>query len=149
MNNKLSKSEFHAEFIHDIIEMEYKADALRVLARECAQKANIIKTKGEDICKNAGFLHYDQALEQKSQYDKTAEELYTKALYLEKQADILDKNKNKMYDMNIIPPDYRDLVYLFGFYKIFRNNLADTMREAVQRSNEQCEWYLHHQYWGI
>ena len=36
-----------------------------------------------------------------------------------------------MYDMNIIPPDYRDLVYLFGFYKIFRNNLADTMREAV------------------
>ena len=26
-------------------------------------------------------------------------------------------NKDKMYDMNIIPPDYRDLVYLFGFYK--------------------------------
>ena len=367
MNNKLSKSEFHAEFIHDIIEMEYKANALRTLAGECRRKENEIRKQGEYFCeetkkqidKNKEKLNrvirnkqlngtvkteyetrceveykeiprkfwswmrisliwigcfignillycwngeiewnvwiligmivlsiclailinwiiilikptkyksdivekqvekqivnkfpydsrveesiryalrcaknnYTQALEQKSQYDKTAEELYTKALYLEKQADILDKNKDKMYDMNIIPPDYRDLVYLFGFYKIFRNNLADTMREAVllyeerdyrekalnalnrignklgliseyimdmsdnlyrigndvnfmsgeiqnirviqednndqqnemmreiratryaneavQRSNEQCEWYLHHQYWGI
>lgn len=375
MNNKLSKSEFHAEFIHDIIEMEYKANALRTLAGQCRKKANGVQKEWKESCEKArtwmlerenvrnrvkatfcidkpidkpvfpeyktiyetknidtprkkfsvsriaviwflifvsimmvpfvaeflieriayekmgyffillailtiilavllNFLFvflcpmkhesyveekkikiekpkynygnieknaeewletakkdYQMILDEKPQYDKTAEELYTKALYLEKQADILDKNKNKMYDMNIIPPDYRDLVYLFGFYKIFRNNLADTMREAVllyeerdyrekalnalnrignklgliseyimdmsdnlyrigndvnfmsgeiqnirviqednndqqnemmreiratryaneavQRSNEQCEWYLHHQYWGI
>ncbi|MBQ8497755.1 MAG: hypothetical protein IJ489_09930 [Clostridia bacterium] len=33
--------------------------------------------------------------------------------------------------MNVIPPDYRDLRCLFELYRIFYNNLADTMREAI------------------
>lgn len=358
MNGKLSKSEFHAEYIHDIIEMEYKANALRVLAGECRKRARNLKKEAEICCEtskelmdenneklnkiiqhrkldthkiqyetksrnvarkrfsisrlaliwflifimsivvmpfifayfveviryeemgyflvlfivstiiltffanwifllisptevefyeieqkvnyplieqnattrlNASKKKYEQALEKKTQHEKTADDLYAKALYLEKQADVLDSNRHKIYALNIIPPDYRELTYLLGFYKIFHNDLADTMREAiliyeerdyrqkslsalnrignqlgliseyimdmsdnlyrigndinfmsgeiqniraiqentndqqkemieeiratryaneaVQRSNEQCEWYLHHQYW--
>ena len=64
MNNKLSKSEFHAEFIHDIIEMEYKANALRTMAGECRRKENEIRKQGEYFCE-----------ETKKQIDKNKEKL--------------------------------------------------------------------------
>ncbi len=49
----------------------------------------------------------------------------------------LERQKKKLYAVNIIPPDYRfmDCVLVFDF--IFRNGLADTMREAVANYEER------------
>lgn len=52
-------------------------------------------------------------------------------------ADSLHNNKNKLYSINIIPPDYRELDCVLMFHQIFRNDLADTMREAVKIYEER------------
>lgn len=44
----------------------------------------------------------------------------------------IKKNIQKMHEaVNIIPLDYRDMDCILTFQQIFRNDLADTMREAV------------------
>lgn len=49
----------------------------------------------------------------------------------ENQASEIDKIKQKMHRFNVIPEDYRDVGCLLELYKIFKNNLADNMREAI------------------
>ena len=51
--------------------------------------------------------------------------------FLATQISEIEKNKQKLYSLNIVPPDYRELDCLIEFDQIFRNDLADTMREAV------------------
>ena len=46
MGTELTKSKYHADFIHDIIKKEYQADALYSLARECQHKADGIRQEG-------------------------------------------------------------------------------------------------------
>jgi len=75
--------------------------------------------------------NYKIALEIKKKHDENATAFEEKAKFFEQQAVKLDKAKTKMLNLNIIPQDYRDLVCLFELHKIFRNNLADTMREAI------------------
>lgn len=50
---------------------------------------------------------------------------------------ILQDRLRSMYALNIIPPDYRTMDCVLIFDQIFRNDLADTMREAVKIYEER------------
>lgn len=56
---------------------------------------------------------------------------------LVRRADELHSKKESLYKVNIIPPDYRALDCVIMFHQIFRNDLADTMREAVKIYEER------------
>ena len=49
----------------------------------------------------------------------------------------IEKRKQKLYSLNIVPPDYRELDCMIEFDQIFRNDLADTMREAIKIYDER------------
>lgn len=53
------------------------------------------------------------------------------ALALSQKADLIQKQKEKLYALNIIPPDYRTFDCALELDHIFRNDLADTMRQAI------------------
>ncbi len=68
----------------------------------------------------------------------------TKHTFVNAQIEILDKKileiydkKQSLYKANIIPPDYRALDCVIMFHQIFRNDLADTMREAIKIYEER------------
>ena len=50
MRHQQRSSAFLADFIHDIIETDYKADVLRELSKQCQNQANLIKAKGNEVC---------------------------------------------------------------------------------------------------
>ena len=39
--------------------------------------------------------------------------------------------RNKLYSLEVIPPDYRTMDCVYGLNYIFRNDLADTVRDAI------------------
>lgn len=78
-------------------------------------------------------------------YVSYAKDLQTEADYCRRQADDLRKalatlrdNRAKLYSINIIPPDYRKLDCVCVLHQIFRNDLADTIRDAVLLYEERA-----------
>ena len=63
--------------------------------------------------------------------------LLTQAKDARRDADIIHKQKNQIYELGIIPPDYRTFDACIMLHSIFRNDLADTMREAVLLYDER------------
>lgn len=51
--------------------------------------------------------------------------------------EILTNQMHKLYSFNLIPPDYREVDCTMMFDQIFRNDLADNMREAVKIYEER------------
>ena len=43
----------------------------------------------------------------------------------------IENKKDQLYALNIVPPDYRTLDSLIEFDQMYRNDLVDTMREAI------------------
>ncbi len=74
---------------------------------------------------------YETALDVYKHYEERTAIMESHAKHLANQARRIKSDQKKMLEMNIIPPDYRDLKCLFELYRIFYNNLADTMREAI------------------
>ncbi|MBE6664800.1 MAG: hypothetical protein E7603_01085 [Ruminococcaceae bacterium] len=59
------------------------------------------------------------------------------AEFLDIKAEEILKQKQELYEFGIIPPDYRMFDCVLQFDQIFRNDLADTMREAVKIYEER------------
>ncbi|MBR6744104.1 MAG: hypothetical protein IKM00_02660 [Clostridia bacterium] len=74
---------------------------------------------------------YETALADQLLYDRQASDMDKYAERLEEFAKRLKIDQQNMLNMDVIPPDYRNLKCLFELYRIFYNNLADTMREAI------------------
>ena len=53
------------------------------------------------------------------------------------QREMLTNQMHKLYSFNLIPPDYREVDCTMMFDQIFRNGLADNMREAVKIYEER------------
>ena len=53
------------------------------------------------------------------------------------QREMLTNQMHKLYSFNLIPPDYREVDCTMMFDQIFRNDLADNMREAVKIYEER------------
>lgn len=50
---------------------------------------------------------------------------------IRKDAEPLYANRDRFYSVGIVPPDYRTIDCVYVLDQIFRNDLADTMRDAV------------------
>lgn len=49
----------------------------------------------------------------------------------------IEDQKNQLYTVGIVPPDYRKLDCLIEFDQMFRNDLVDTVREAIKTYEER------------
>ena len=63
--------------------------------------------------------------------------LEAQAQTLLQQADIIASQKAKLYQLGIVPPDYRTLDCVIMLNSIFKNDLADTMRDAILLYDER------------
>ena len=59
------------------------------------------------------------------------------AEFIAPQIDAIEQKKKQLYSLNIIPPDYRTLDCIVELDQMYRNNLVDTMREAVMIYEER------------
>ena len=66
-----------------------------------------------------------------------ADLMETQADMLIEKANEIQKAKLAIYKVNIVPPDYRELDCVLMFHQIFRNDLADTIREAIKIYEER------------
>ncbi len=57
--------------------------------------------------------------------------------FLSQHISDIENKKLQLYDLNIVPPDYRRLDCLIEFDQMYRNDLVDTMREAVKIYEER------------
>ena len=62
---------------------------------------------------------------------KIFDELTPHISTMDKQLDTMDSQLSAFYANNLIPPDYRSLECVIAFDQMFRNDLVDTIREAV------------------
>jgi hypothetical protein len=90
------------------------------------------KTKElEDECTTLNNKISAVAIQAMTQIDK-ASVLYAQAQTCRKKSDEIKEVLQKFYThTNVIPVDYRSLDHVMIFSHVFRNDLADTMREAV------------------
>lgn len=118
----------------------------REYQEKLAQYQKELKTYNEENEK------YEKALDNKRQeLDRTAKELLQKAEEAKQKAEFLSvqavetrksleplyEQRKTFYSVGIIPPDYRTIDCAYAFDQIFRNDLADTMREAVKIYEER------------
>ena len=81
--------------------------------------------------------HYEETKKQSQETQKQAKKLDTISQYLAKHISDITKKKNQLYQLNIIPPDYRTLDSMIEFDQMYRNDLIDTVREAVKIYEER------------
>ena len=74
------------------------------------------------------FIH---AKKQREEAQKQIEKLDCIAKLLAQHIAEIESKKDQLYALNIVPPDYRTLDSLIEFDQMYRNDLVDTMREAV------------------
>lgn len=74
------------------------------------------------------FIH---AKKQRKEAQKQIEKLDCITKLLAQHIDEIESKKDQLYALNIVPPDYRTLDSLIEFDQMYRNDLVDTMREAV------------------
>ena len=110
--------------------------------KKCQEQAEIARSY-EEIYLRMFYLHEAMKIEKiKSEQavalaETKAQYLQAQAESLEKQADIIAANKIKLYQLSIVPPDYRTLDCVIMLNSIFKNDLADTMREAILLYDER------------
>ena len=100
----------------------------------------------EDFSKPYNYCHTRYIEAQKNfidaeKYSKAAQEKIKKldriSLFLAQKISDIENRKLSLYDLNIVPPDYRRLDCLIEFDQMYRNDLVDTMREAVKIYEER------------
>ncbi len=77
------------------------------------------------------LLEKNAAEEELAQAQRTYDELTPHIEAMGKQLDTMDSQLNQFYEVNLIPPDYRSLECVIALDQMFRNDLVDTIREAV------------------
>lgn len=121
-NKALKKHNIHRWFYYimgNIVD-EYDDDVR--LCREYAELQSQISSQLFKINQQKNEL----ALE-----NKKCELLHTQANAIIQNANTICEQKKQIYQLNIIPPDYRTFDACVMLNAIFRNDLADTMREAI------------------
>lgn len=68
----------------------------------------------------------------------TSNDRMTQIEEIQKMISTLYANREKYYSVGIVPPDYRTMDCVYVLEQIFRNDLADTMREAVLLYEERA-----------
>jgi hypothetical protein len=102
----------HKRQLDDIRRLEEKA-AKVVTAKEAREKAEEEYSKEEEKCKTSCALLDLQTNINQQNIAKT------------------DALLKRYYSLDILPPDYRTMDCVITLDHIFRNDLADTVREAI------------------
>lgn len=100
---------------------------------DCDYKISVLQKEIdylEDKVKASKAEHNKQIRQPLSVLDSQIAELNAKR-------DQIQSNLSRFYDLNVIPPDYRYMDCAIILDQIFRNDLADTMREAVMLYEER------------
>lgn len=109
---------------------------------QCTNQENNIK-----YCQN----QYELAQKDLSEAKKAYEEAYNKqesakartkklnqiAEFIAPKIAAMEQKKDRLYSLNIIPPDYRTLDCIIELDQMYRNDLVDTMREAIKFYEER------------
>ena len=74
---------------------------------------------------------YDKALRTRLDMEKKIAE------FIAPKIAEMERKKNQLYSLNIVPPDYRTLDCIIEFDQMYRNDLVDTMRQAVMIYEER------------
>ena len=109
-------------------QIEKQTEEKRKQGEKIITRNNTIIRAKEDI---------SRALKQQEKDETRVQYIFAQADLLARTADELHAKKETLYRANIIPPDYRELDCVLMFHQIFRNDLADTMREAVKIYEER------------
>lgn len=79
-------------------------------------------------------LTYQEA---KAQYDNQCAAYHAQLNQVKQSIQDLEAQRTRFYAIGIIPPDYREIDQIYQFDQIFRNDLADNMREAIKIYEER------------
>lgn len=84
------------------------------------------------------LFNYKEALNNFEEYEISNKEAWlSEATRCASSAAEIRKNLDTLYAMNVIPQDYRTFDTLLCLNQIFRNDLADTIREAIELYEER------------
>lgn len=115
-----NKAKIHNTYLSET-NAKIKADNLARQERNEQRKANY------------EFL-YQRA---KAKYDNQCAAYHAQLNQVKQSIQELEAQRTRFYAIGIIPPDYREIDQIYQFDQIFRNDLADNMREAVKIYEER------------
>ncbi len=98
---------------------------------EKIRKNNAIKSKEYEKAIKKAEESYAISCSTALKIEKQAKEVHTKA-------NELKQIRNTFYSVDVIPPDYRTMDCVYVLDQIFRNDLADTMRQAISIYEERA-----------
>lgn len=91
-------------------------------------------------CQNHYALAQENLMEATRQNEEARKQVYKLDafwLHLGKHISEIEKTKKQLYALDIVPSDYRTLDCMIEFDQMFRNDLVDTMRQAVMIYEER------------
>ena len=83
------------------------------------------------------YSKVDKARNELQKTKKYCESIDDQIAVISKKRSMIRKNLDQLYGYSLVPPDYRDYDCLLILDQIFRNDLADTMREAIKIYEER------------
>ena len=116
------------EFIENQVEIQVKA---------IREKNNALTEEHVQKCKTIFEARKNDLEHLAKECDAQADFFLTQAAETRKALEPLYEQRKTFYSVGIVPPDYRTLDCAYAFDQIFRNDLADTMREAVKIYEER------------
>ena len=111
---------------------KYNLSCYRERELEIAEEVNKAEKNIDSMKEN-----YTQAQIKYNNTQKSIAFIKQQAQNAGKKADEIAKIKQNLYSLGIVPPDYREMDCVIMLDQIFRNDLADTMREAVKIYEER------------
>lgn len=126
-NKKAKKAEKERQDNIDRINMNRN---LHILSLEQEYKAALETAKKY-------YSKVDKARNELQKTKKYCESIDDQIAVISKKRSMIRKNLDQLYGYGLVPPDYRDYDCLLILDQIFRNDLADTMREAIKIYEER------------
>ena len=113
--------------------LDANAEAERKAIEDLEKELKIVRQKLDSARQqqNQSLARFEQSKRKKQAADQVAQECQQASRKIKHQIMNLHKSTN------IVPPDYRSMDCILAFQQIFRNDLADTMREAVKIYDER------------
>ncbi len=126
---------FVKRYEDELLELEELKENIKSYIDEIDEYKSDIKKLEDDII----IAEKEQSLAEAKRAEdyKKADWIHSQADNIIETANIIRARKLKLYEIGIVPPDYRTLDATLMIANIFDNDLADTMREAILLYDER------------
>ena len=122
------QSQEYKTYKHALSEFECQEKNIETLTENCNRFKKDYENAQEELNNTKKQTSDTQPLIQELQHMKE---------FLMQHISSIEQQKNQLYSLNIVPPDYRTLDCMIEFDQMFRNDLVDTMRQAVMIYEER------------